>query len=118
MYRIKDIITALKGVVGWDNEGYYITDEAQQSESGLTFQMSHPLVTLRNIMAIMNEQDATATDTYITKYPNGAQPKYAAYAEQTAYNKGDKVSYQGLYYEAKKPVPAGETPTEEKYWKE
>lgn len=119
MYRINEIIEALKNVVGWDSEGYYIRNDLKTTESGLTFQMAHPLVTLRNIMSIMNEQDSTTTDTYITKYPNGSEPQYTPFASQNYYNMGDMVSYRGRYYEAKTFTPAGNTPTAyPEYWKE
>lgn len=118
MYRINEIIEALKNVVGWDKEGYNITNDIQYTESGLTFQMAHPLVTLRNVMSIMNEQDETATDTYISLYPNGAEPKYPVYANADTYDKGDMVSYRGQYYVALTSVPAYKVPTDDEgYWK-
>lgn len=61
MVRIKDILAALSSVVGWSTEeGYEQTDlvldsDITQSDSGLFFQQVHPLLTLRNLMALAPE---------------------------------------------------------------
>lgn len=49
MIRIKEIQDKLLHLVGWEQDGTI------ESESGLTFQMAHPLVTLQNVRSIMPE---------------------------------------------------------------
>lgn len=65
MIRLQDIQDALLPVVGWAqdyNPQNQIDGALCESESGLTFQGAHPLVTLANIRAIM-------PDDYLYKYP-------------------------------------------------
>lgn len=50
MIRIKEIQDKLLHLVGWEQ-----IDGTVESESGLTFQMAHPLVTLQNVRSIMPE---------------------------------------------------------------
>lgn len=50
MIRIKEIQDKLQNLVGWEQ-----ADGTIESESGLTFQMAHPLVTLQNVRSIMPE---------------------------------------------------------------
>lgn len=50
MIRIKEIQDKLQNLVGWEQ-----ADGTTESESGLTFQMAHPLVTLQNVRSIMPE---------------------------------------------------------------
>ena len=89
MVRLQDIQTALLPVVGWQqdyNPQNQIDDALCQSESGLTFQGAHPLVTLANVRAIM-------PDDYLYKYPN--------WNNQTAYPVGAKVKHKNVVYRAK-----------------
>lgn len=89
MVRLQDIQTALLPVVGWQqdyNPQNQIDPELCESESGLTFQGAHPLVTLSNIRAIM-------PDDYLFKYPN--------WNNQTPYAAGAKVKHKGIVYVAK-----------------
>ena len=89
MVRLQDIQTALLPVVGWQqdyNPQQQIDDALCQSESGLTFQGAHPLVTLANVRAIM-------PDDYFYKYPN--------WNNQTAYPAGAKVKHKNVVYRAK-----------------
>ena len=86
MVRLQDIQTALLPVVGWQqdyNPQNQIDDALCQSESGLTFQGAHPLVTLANVRAIM-------PDDYLYKYPN--------WDNQTAYPAGAKVKHKSVVY--------------------
>lgn len=56
MYRLKEIQDALLHVVGWEQSydpAKAIDDNLTQTESGLTFQGAHPLVTLDNVRAIV-----------------------------------------------------------------
>lgn len=65
MIRLQDIQNALLPVVGWRqdyNPQNQIDQSLCESESGLTFQDAHPLVTLANIRAIM-------PDDYFYQYP-------------------------------------------------
>lgn len=89
MIRLQDIQTALLPVVGWQqdyNPQNQIDESLCVSESGLTFQGAHPLVTLANVRAIM-------PDDYLYKYPN--------WNNQTAYRIGDKVKHKSVVYVAK-----------------
>lgn len=84
MYRIAAIQTALAHLVGWE-QGYNttLTDANTQSESGLTFQMAHPLLTLNNIRAIM---------------PDDWYTKYDEWNAEQIYNDGDKVRVNDSVY--------------------
>ena len=81
MIRLQEIQEGLSGLVGWQqsyNPQNQIDAKLTESESGLTFQGAHPLVTLENIANIM-------PDDYLYKYP--------AWANSVSYKKGDKVSH-------------------------
>lgn len=65
MYRLKEIQDALLHVVGWEQSydpAKAIDDNLTQTESGLTFQGAHPLVTLDNVRAIV-------PDDFVFQYP-------------------------------------------------
>ena len=101
MVRLQDIQTALFSVVGWQqdyNPANKIDNELCQSESGLTFQGAHPLVTLANIRSIMPPD-------YIMKYPTWVQG--------TEYKTGDKVSTGGCVWLAKADNTDKEPPSEQ-----
>ena len=86
MVRLQDIQAALKNVVGWQqdyNPQNQIDPALCQSESGLTFQGAHPLVTLANVRSIM-------PDDYLYQYP--------AWSNATAYAKGAKVQHGGIVW--------------------
>lgn len=75
-------------VVGWMqdyNPQNAIDDDLCESESGLTFQGAHPLVTLSNVRAIM-------PDDYLFKYPD--------YVAGANYYPGDKVKHSGKVWKA------------------
>lgn len=66
MIRLQEIQQALLHVCGWSqdyNPQNQIDESLTESESGLTFQGAHPLVTLANVRAIM-------PDDYLFKYPD------------------------------------------------
>ena len=89
MIRLQDIQNALLPVVGWQqdyNPQNQIDDALCQSESGLTFQGSHPLCTLANVRAIM-------PDDYLYQYP--------AWDNSTAYAIGAKVMHNNSIWIAK-----------------
>lgn len=81
MYRIKDIKDSLKSVVGW-RQSYdlanQIDTELTTSESGISYQDIHPLVTLENISSIM---------------PLDYYKKYPEYSDTETYAVGDKVRF-------------------------
>lgn len=75
-------------VVGWAvdyNPQNAIDDDLSDSESGLTFQGAHPLVTLSNVRAIM-------PDDYLFKYPD--------YVAGANYYKGEKAKHAGKVWKA------------------
>ena len=90
MVRLQDIQKALLPVVGWQqdyNPQNQIDKALCQSESGLTFQGAHPLVTLANIHAIM-------PDDYLYQYP--------AWNSVIEYKVGKKVRHDGILWIANK----------------
>ena len=83
-----EIQSALAALVGWEqsyNPANEIDDSLTQSESGLTFQGAHPLVTLENIRAIM---------------PDDWGYQYPEWSAGTAYAAGAKVSHNGKIWQA------------------
>ena len=97
MIRLQDIQKALLPVVGWQqdyNPERQIDAELCQSESGLTFQGAHPLVTLANIRAIM-------PDDYLYSYP--------AWNQLISYKKGSKVRHNSIVWIANRDT-LGEEP--------
>lgn len=83
MIRLQEIQKALLPVVGWQQEynpDHQIDRALCKSESGLTFQGAHPLVTLTNIRAIM-------PDDYIFQYPE--------WNIALTYKVGKKVRWEG-----------------------
>ena len=106
MVRLQDIQAALLHVVGWQqdyNPQNQIDNELCQSESGLTFQGAHPLVTLANIRAIM-------PDDYLYKYPN--------WDAQKAYTVGAKVKHKNVVYVAVAPNSGFDPEENPEIWKE
>lgn len=91
MIRLQEIQEALFPVVGWE-QGYGDTSLAKtiiepditESESGLTFQSAHPLLTLENVKSIM-------PDNYFERYPD--------VTDSTArFHRGQKVRCNGSYF--------------------
>jgi hypothetical protein len=75
-----------------------------ESESGLTFQQAHPMVTLENIRAIMPEQ-------FMYQYPT--------YSATETYRKGAKVSNGDKVWESTADDNEGNTPEDgSEYWSE
>ena len=105
MIRIAQIQDELLHLVGWE-QSYdpqkQIDAALTESESGLTFQQAHPMVTLDNLRSIMPED-------YYYQYPE--------YKAATEYGKGVKVSYQNKVWESKQNHNEGNTPAEDsEYW--
>lgn len=89
MYRIKEIQDALLNVVGWEqafDPAQYIDETLTASESGLTFQMAHPLVTLNNIRSIM---------------PADFVGQYSKWNMMAEYTAGQKVLHKNIVWIAK-----------------
>lgn len=88
MIRLNEIESALMSVVGWEqnyNPAEQIAEDLTVSESGLTFQGAHPLVTLANMASVM-------PDDWGFQYPE--------WNAATAYAAGVVVAHGGAYYEA------------------
>lgn len=103
MIRLKEIEEALLPVVGWEqayNPALAIDESLTVSESGLTFQGAHPLVTLDNMAAIM-------PDDWGFQYPE--------YEALTLYPRGTVVQYQDSYWEALRTT--SDTPQAGRNWK-
>lgn len=89
-------------VVGWEqayNPAESIAEDLTISESGLTFQGAHPLVTLQNMAAVM---------------PDDWGYQYPEWNPDLQYPLGTVVSYNGSYWEAitaysgNEPVPGSD----------
>lgn len=96
MIRLNDIKAALRHVVGWEqdyNPQNQIDTSLTLSESGLTFQGAHPLVTLANVRAIM---------------PDDYQWQYNAWDAQKAYAAGAKTLHSGRVWVALEPNAGSE----------
>lgn len=88
MIRLNEIEAALANVVGWEqsyNPATEIDDDLTTSESGLTFQGAHPLVTLDNMAAVM---------------PDDWGFQYPAWDATKPYAVGAKVSHSNSYWQA------------------
>ena len=107
MIRIENIQDELLHLVGWEQDydpEKQISEALTETESGLTFQQAHPMVTLDNIRAIMPEQ-------YLYTYPT--------YNADTEYGKGAKVSHSSKVWESLGNHNEGNTPADgSEYWKE
>lgn len=90
MVRLSDIQEAFLPLVGWEqsyNPQNQIDEELCKSESGLTYQGAHPLLTLENIRNIM-------PDDYMYRYPQWSIVRI--------YRRGDKVQHGGKIWIAKR----------------
>lgn len=90
MYRLKEIQDALLHVVGWEQSydpAKAIDDNLTQTESGLTFQGAHPLVTLDNVRAIV-------PDDFVFQYP--------VWNTIPEYKTGAKVRHNGKVWIARR----------------
>ena len=106
MIRISAIQEALLHLVGWEQSfdpQQQIDAGLTETESGLTFQQAHPMVTLENIVATMPEQ-------YMFRYPD--------WDKDTQYSKGAKVSHQSKVWESTANNNLNNTPADgSEYWK-
>lgn len=104
MYRLQDIQKALSKVVGWEqsyNPAEAIDADLTESESGLTFQGAHPLLTLDNMRSVM---------------PDDWGYQYPEWAEGTEYKEGDKVRHSELVWVAVQDNVGQEPTAESIYW--
>lgn len=104
MYRLQDIQKALSKVVGWEqsyNPAGAIDADLTESESGLTFQGAHPLLTLDNMRSVM---------------PDNWGYQYPEWAEGTEYQEGDKVRHSELVWIAVQDNVGQEPTAESIYW--
>jgi len=105
MIRLSEIEAALMPVVGWEqayNPAQEIDADLTVSESGLTFQGAHPLVTLRNMEAVM---------------PDDWGFQYPAWNADAAYPKGAKVAHSNAYWEALRANSGSEPSASDGDWK-
>ena len=106
MLRLDEIQNALFGVVGWEqdyNPNNQIDPRLCVSESGLTFQGAHPLLTLENIRSIM-------PDDYLFKYPN--------WKDDVPYSEGAKVKHKNTIWKAKNANTGSEPADNNPDWEE
>lgn len=106
MLRLDEIQNALFGVVGWEqdyNPNNQIDPRLCVSESGLTFQGAHPLLTLENIRSIM-------PDDYLFKYPN--------WKDDVPYSEGAKVKHKNTTWKAKNANTGSEPADDNPDWEE
>lgn len=104
MYRLQDIQKALSKVVGWEqsyNPAEAIDVDLTESESGLTFQGAHPLLTLDNMRSVM---------------PDDWGYQYPEWAEGTEYKEGSKVRHSGQVWIAVQDNVGQEPAAESIYW--
>lgn len=89
MIRINDIQQGLSHLVGWE-QGLVPEDLLPEgltlTESGLTFQGAHPMVTMKNLRSVMPDMSPSM-------YPEWNKHKF--------YHKGDVVRYGDLLFKAK-----------------
>lgn len=108
MIRINDILDTLCGLIGWrqayDTSTLAIADSLTQSESGLYYQDSHPLLTLTNVASLA---------------PDFANTHWQDYDATKSYEKGNVVKYtDDKLYKASNNAPANTPPTSNRLWKE
>lgn len=106
MIRINDILDTLCGLIGWrqayDTSTLVIADSLTQSESGLYYQDSHPLLTLTNVASLA---------------PDFANTHWQEYDIKKSYKKGSVVRYtDGVLYKAVSDIPANRPPMEDRRW--
>lgn len=89
MLRINDIVTGLEHLCGWEQgiiPSEQIAEDLTESESGLTYQSAHPMVTLKNLQSVMPEFD-------ISMFPEWNRYKF--------YHAGKVVRHNGELFRAK-----------------
>jgi hypothetical protein len=107
MIRIQAIQDALLHLVGWEQSydpQQKISTALTETESGLTYQQAHPMVTLENIRAIMPED-------YMYQYP--------AWDKDAEYSKGAIVSMDSKVWESTANHNENNAPADgSEYWQQ
>lgn len=107
MVRAEEIQEKLLHLIGWeqsyDTSEIKISDSLTASESGLYYQQVHPLLTLENLANIA---------------PDFKNIEYPEYSPDTAFKKGNVVSYQGTTYKALQDAENKQPDVESEYWAE
>lgn len=107
MYDINQITEALRPLIGFyqneDPNGEQLDADLLTSESGLYFQNSHPLVTIRNLVNIA---------------PDFALITYSPWNNTTDYKEGQKTAYSGINYIAIQDNTGQQPDTSPNDWKE
>lgn len=104
MYRINDIVTSFKSLVGWEQDRvkvYQIEEDLTTSNSGIYFQEAHPLLTLRAMQGIM---------------PEDWGEQYPTYYSDITYSKGDIVKSGGKNYKSLVDGNIGHSVVAPDYW--
>lgn len=88
MYRPKDAVDSLFGLIGWrkdyDPAGEFLSGSLQASDTGQYYQDFHPLLTLSNLKAVA---------------PEAVQATHPTWNVASPYSAGDVVSLDGVDYE-------------------
>lgn len=107
MIRINDLTEQLLHLVGWqqsyDTSEVQISDNLTQSESGMYFQQTHPLLTLSNLLSIA---------------PDFKNTNWQQHDSTVTYKLGEVVKIEDTLYKAIQKVPKGIEITDTKYWVE
>lgn len=102
MYQADLVKDSLMKVVGWQQHpAEPIDSELCESESGLTFQSQHPVLTIDNLRSIA---------------PDFSGWGYSEYDPNKQYQVGNRVEYSDQKYIATAPAK-GKAPTDTNYWK-
>lgn len=102
MIRIREIVNAFQGLVGWEQSRareYTIGEELTRTDSGLTFQDAHPMLTLRAMKGIMPKD-------YV----------YSEYDIRKTYSRGDVVAYGEELYRSVVDENTGHSVLDSEYW--
>lgn len=102
MIRIREIVNAFQGLVGWEQSRareYTIGEELTRTDSGLTFQEAHPMLTLRAMKGIMPKD-------YV----------YSEYDIRKTYSRGDVVAYGEELYRSVVDENTGHSVLDSEYW--
>lgn len=108
MVRIAEIQEKMLHLIGWrqsyDTNDVVVSEMLTESESGMYYQDTHPLLTLQNLSSIA---------------PDFKNISYPVHSIEEAYKKGVVVTLEEKYYRALQDVPADVVEiTNEEYWAE
>lgn len=103
MVRLDYIQDPLLGVVGWAEQPYsdvFMSEQLTSSESGLYFQLTHPLLTLENMESIAPDYKGVEISKYVST---------------DSYKKDNLVEQDGIMYKCKVDN-TGEDLTDTAFW--